>query len=294
MSQELEQHEPVNQEPEQPESRKGRYGLWFAILFPIGFNVLLLIPFVFLIKFDAINLDFAFPVVYLLSIAVPASLLARSYPVSVKKMLGIERFQIGTLVGVIAMMFGATYLLSIITHLSQPFYESVFGASNYSEEYREIIKFWFEHPGGFLFILVFMSLGPGIFEEIYFRGVLFSLSLKRLSTNASFFLVCGLFALCHGSLLHGPYYFFISVLLCWTIYRARVLTYTIIVHALINGFSVYFVYFFPDLSDSLEWWEPLVAVPLFIAGLYVFLKTTKKIPFPEKSELFDPPDEAAA
>lgn len=89
-------------------------------------------------------------------------------------------------------------------------------------------------PGGVLA----MSLGPGLCEELVFRGALLGLLRKRFTDVQAVLLQAGLFALVHGHPMRLPPTFLVGVVAGWLTVRTRSLWPAILLHAAHNGLSL--------------------------------------------------------
>jgi membrane protease YdiL (CAAX protease family) len=88
-----------------------------------------------------------------------------------------------------------------------------------------------------------MALGLGVItafgEEVLYRGVVQSIFHRNMSVFAAIALSALVFAASHGSVYVIPGVAFLGAVLGWVFYRTGILTYTIVVHAIFNLFSLY-------------------------------------------------------
>ena len=76
-----------------------------------------------------------------------------------------------------------------------------------------------------------------IAEEVFFRGFVYNTLERRVRNPAAILLSAACFALMHVSPLSMPIIFVMGIVLAVAYQRTRSLTFTILVHAINNGFS---------------------------------------------------------
>ena len=133
--------------------------------------------------------------------------------------------------------------------------------------------------GGFYFdaeklsgFQIFDGLTHGIWEEIYFRGVILVLSLRAANGKwRAFGLASALFAMIHFELIGLFRLFLLGIFWCYMTYKSRSLLPAMISHSIFNIFSVALV---PDISGEtvVNWfivWNILISIAVAIGILII-------------------------
>jgi membrane protease YdiL (CAAX protease family) len=121
---------------------------------------------------------------------------------------GLERIREG--LRLYAFTLPGLFLALVLTKLM----EDHFGFSADRPELQSLIHGVGDHPLAIGLFFVVVSLGAPAFEELLFRGFLYSSLRQRISANASILLTAVIFAFMHGSgrILHDPRTFPLPIL----------------------------------------------------------------------------------
>lgn len=101
--------------------------------------------------------------------------------------------------------------------------------------------------GVFLF-----GLGPGICEELLFRGMLLSSFRKKMAPVAAIVAVALLFGIFHMSIFRFVPAFLVGIYLTYVVYRTGSIYLSILAHTLNNSFAVLLIYS-PTLAGKFIW-----------------------------------------
>ena len=139
----------------------------------------------------------------------------------------------------------------------------------------------------FLLATFVLALIPAIFEELIFRGIIFSGLRKRFSLVGSILLSSLLFALMHASLQQFIYPFILGSIMAWLVARTGSLVCSMIVHFTNNFLVVLISYLQNTTPFSMNlpntWWFYLLAIGLLlITGVILYL--IDKFYFKHKNE----------
>ncbi len=180
--------------------------------------------------------------------------------------------------------FVAVILLAITTiAISTGFIQPVSSIIPIPDFVKELLEGMFGQAGIFSFITIVIA--APILEEFIFRGIVLDGFLKRYSPLKSILMSSFLFGLIHLN----PWQFIaamvIGIFMGWVYYRTRKLSYTIIIHAVNNGFAFLLVWLdkkgIVDSGTFLENYTPNMiiiasAVVIAVAGLLLLNKLLPK------------------
>ncbi len=129
-----------------------------------------------------------------------------------------------------------------------------------------------------------MALGLGIItplgEEILFRGVIQSIFHRNMAAAAAILFSALVFGISHGVLYVIPGVTLLGIILAYVFYRTGVLTYTVIIHALFNLFSLYRLNGISEETiQDFEWSSPdavglAVSIIILLAALALLARHT--------------------
>lgn len=129
-----------------------------------------------------------------------------------------------------------------------------------------------------------MALGLGIItplgEEILFRGVIQSIFHRNMSASAAIIFSAFVFGVSHGVLYVIPGVTLLGIILAYVFYRTGVLTYTVMIHALFNLFSLYRLNSISEETiQDFEWSSPdagwlAVSIIILLAALAMLARHT--------------------
>ncbi|MDO4594395.1 MAG: type II CAAX endopeptidase family protein [Tissierellia bacterium] len=146
-----------------------------------------------------------------------------------------------------------------------------------------------------LILIILVNLCVGFFEEIVYRGIIFSILLKKFRTKAAIFISSLFFGLAHFSnLVNNPklinstisqviYAFMIGVFLCSIYINTKSLLGCCLIHFLVDFMSILLMNFYPataDVTADKTLIESIISIvivlPSFIFGLLYIKKYRKK------------------
>jgi membrane protease YdiL (CAAX protease family) len=149
-------------------------------------------------------------------------------------------------------------------------------------------------PLVFLLLTLAVTLGPGLGEELLFRGLLLRSFLAGMPPVAALILSSALFGLIHLNLLQGVGAGVIGFYLGFVVLTSGSLWPAVAAHALNNLICALFARFGGDLSsvwtDGHPAWLIAVAAVLVVAAVIGLLKITAKAASSENSTGEPPPD----
>lgn len=149
------------------------------------------------------------------------------------------------------------------------------------------------HSSGFFMMLLTIAILPAVFEEIVMRGIILS-GYRSFGTIKASLATALLFAMLHLNPQQFLYAFCTGFLFCIFVRRANSIFSSVIPHFIINGSTVFSIFFSSaDVSSNLP--DPpmttvflsislltLLSLPFFIGLLYLFFKINPA-PADEKS-----------
>lgn len=110
-----------------------------------------------------------------------------------------------------------------------------------SEKYYEF--YLYNTSNMYLYGLLFVSILPGLLEEMLFRGLLFNYLLRFTSPKTVILITSILFSFIHFSFFSILWLMIVGIILGYFRFRYRTLWYSILFHSLYNA-SVFFIEFY--------------------------------------------------
>ena len=107
------------------------------------------------------------------------------------------------------------------------------------------------YSGGasYFYLLFAVAVLPAVCEEMLHRGVILS-SFRGVKHEWIAIVAVGLtFSINHLSVLRGPFTFILGVTLAWVLIKRNNILLTMLMHGLLNGFSVTTAYFLSNTTD---------------------------------------------
>ncbi len=138
-------------------------------------------------------------------------------------------------------------------------------------------------PAAFAAMLVAASLGAGVCEELFFRGVAQVRLAQRFGPWRGILIASALFGLIHADPLHSPMAFLMGLLLGWAAWRAGTIIPGVIAHVVNNALS--FTQSWLGVDEP-AWLQPYLllggaaALALCAAGLHLRFKSLPPAPAP--------------
>lgn len=137
----------------------------------------------------------------------------------------------------------------------------------------------------FFVVFFLISITPGICEEVFFRGLMFSGYRDQMSATKAIILTGILFGLFHFNLQNLLLPTFLGIIFAWLVYTTDTIYSSMLGHALFNGIGVVLMYFGPatevegaDLDASIatlgeEGWTILLVMGMISAifGIFAYL-----------------------
>jgi membrane protease YdiL (CAAX protease family) len=133
----------------------------------------------------------------------------------------------------------------------------------------------------FIALTAAVTLGPGIGEELFFRGLMMRSLLSRMPPAAAISISAVLFGLIHFDVLQSPGAAMIGVYLGVVAYRANSLYPAMVAHGVNNLLCALFAHFSDDTSPNpIETghpaWLVIASVAVFAVSLVLFFRVTRK------------------
>ena len=146
-----------------------------------------------------------------------------------------KRIKISHFVSLIAIVLVGAFIINVVVKFINTF---LFGVDLvYSEVFLES-----QYP--FLLSIIFICIQPAIFEEMAFRGFIYSGLQEMANKETAIFISSFLFAIMHLSIISLPWLIGIGLLFCWFRNKYNTLWYGMIGHALFNFVAVVMEFYF--------------------------------------------------
>ena len=128
--------------------------------------------------------------------------------------------------------------------------------------------------GAFLFLCIV----PPVLEELFFRKILLQ-KLARYGSGAAVIGTALVFAVYHTLLTYAQilHVFFLGIVFAYIVLRTKNIVYTIILHSIVNLWSVFSTRLSPALPDPLPLIIPLAVLPIMICFLIILIVNRKKL-----------------
>jgi membrane protease YdiL (CAAX protease family) len=122
----------------------------------------------------------------------------------------------------------------LYTYLLTLFYSD--GATHLQEGARVIVQSHQTLKVAYIITAIFVA---AVFEEVFFRGILFPFIVRNLGLWSGITMVSSIFALIHLNALSLLPLFMLSVVLCLAYWRTGSLWVSIGIHAIFNSVAIY-------------------------------------------------------
>ena len=149
-------------------------------------------------------------------------------------------------------LIGGLYAMEGLSVISQPLRELL--PEHYYLQVEEEVQqmnealFYHKHLGQYLSTLFVFAFLPAVVEEILFRGILFGKLMETSKGNLHFAAIVSgfLFAAVHQNPMDILPIAFMGIGFSYVYHYSKNLSYTILLHFLVNGVQISAVYFFGD------------------------------------------------
>ncbi len=183
-------------------------------------------------------------------VALPTLLLFKIFKRKVARVEAVKSLKILPFIGLIFFLGGLivvsdAVLLKLLEWAPRSLVESFEAMVRFQEQLTDIHK-WYEY----LWFILVVVLGAGIFEELLFRGLTLNMSLKIMSIRKAILLNGVLFAALHMNILAFVYYFALGVALAYIAFRSGTILYGVILHSLLNFMVLVFFKLFGTDMDG--------------------------------------------
>jgi CAAX amino terminal protease family. len=146
---------------------------------------------------------------------------------------------------------------------------------NYFPDYKKVsdtINSSFSSLMGIVSIIVLLP----IFEEIFFRGIIFNELRTRINVIAALIIQALIFALFHGNIIQGIYTFILGLVLGIALLWTESIWSNIIIHISYNFFGTFFLPIIIYYTGSPLIFYLSFGTILTFFGIYLFYKNTDK------------------
>ena len=132
--------------------------------------------------------------------------------------------------------------------------------------------------GSVIGAFLFLCIVPPVLEELFFRKIL----LQKLSVYGSGAAVLGTalaFAVYHTLLTYAQilHVFLLGIVFAYIIIRTKNIVYTMVIHSIVNLWSVFSTRLSPVLPDPAPVVVPLIVLPIMICFLIILIVNRKKL-----------------
>ncbi len=161
-----------------------------------------------------------------------------------------------SVVGVVGLGFLVDQVLFII-HNASPTTFPTQGLEAFNTAFQNAPLPWF------LVLTVLVAIGPGLGEELFFRGLVFKSFAGSMPSWLAVFLSAALFGVIHGNLLQGMGAFLIGIYLGIIVIRTGSIWPCVVAHAANNLLSALFARFDPGTAEEIY----KAGHPLWLVGV---------------------------
>ena len=182
--------------------------------------------------------------------------------VKISEVLPIKKVTARDFFGCVLLLI-STYMFSMISIFAMG---TLFPGS--SAEATELGSFLYDGGLGLIPLILIVAVLPAICEEILHRGAILS-TFRSLDKEWIAVVLVGLFfSINHLSILRGPFTFLLGAVFAYVVIRKNNILLTMIMHCMLNSFSVCISYFTLKNSD-MDFASVNVSVGLDTLGLYI-------------------------
>jgi membrane protease YdiL (CAAX protease family) len=197
--------------------------------------------------------------------------------VSPKQWLGLRRVSGSVFVfaglGIVGLGFLVDEVVFLL-HSANPTFFNPSGLDMFNQMFQRASL------GGFIALTAVVTLGPGIGEELFFRGLMMRSLLAGMPPAAAVLISAVLFGLIHFDVLQSPGAAVIGIYLGIVAYRSNSLFPAMVAHGVNNLLCALFAHFSDDASKSPiltghPAWIIIASTAVFIGSLALFFRATK-------------------
>ncbi len=183
--------------------------------------------------------------------------------VKIREVFPMKKISIRDFFGCILLLIGG-YLISILSVLIM----AVIVPESYQEA-AELGGFLYDGSMSYITTLIVVAILPGICEESIYRGAILSTFRSFKHEWAAIALVGLFFSINHLSILRGPFTFIVGMILAYVVVNKNNILLSMMMHCLLNGFSVTLSYtsFDPEQIEA----AAEMGVTLQSVGAYLIL-----------------------
>ena len=183
--------------------------------------------------------------------------------VKIREVFPMKKISIRDFFGCILLLIGG-YLISILSVLIM----AVIVPESYQEA-AELGGFLYDGSMSYITTLIVVAILPGICEESIYRGAILSTFRSFKHEWAAIALVGLFFSINHLSILRGPFTFIVGMILAYVVVKKNNILLSMMMHCLLNGFSVTLSYtsFDPEQIEA----AAEMGVTLQSVGAYLIL-----------------------
>ena len=214
------------------------------------------------------------------AVIVPTVLLFRYYRISMKDMAAVRLPSPIPLLGLVFFLAGLVVmedtLMYTVMEIAPTFLVNSFKIMLQAQ--AEIMAI--EKLSEYLWYLVVVVLGAGVFEELLFRGLLLRACLQHMPATPSIILNGIFFGIMHQSIIGFTYYFLLGASLAYVAIRTRTLVYGIFLHCTLNLAAALLARQFGVLMRlPLPAWIAVIGgTAACVGGMALFVATTRPRP----------------
>lgn len=183
--------------------------------------------------------------------------------VKIREVFPMKKISIRDFFGCILLLIGG-YLISILSVLIM----AVIVPESYQEA-AELGGFLYDGSMSYITTLIVVAILPGICEESIYRGAILSTFRSFKHEWAAIALVGLFFSINHLSILRGPFTFIVGMILAYVVVKKNNILLSMMMHCLLNGFSVTLSYISLD-PEQIEAAAEM-GVTLQSVGVYLIL-----------------------
>ena len=183
--------------------------------------------------------------------------------VKIREVFPMKKISIRDFFGCILLLIGG-YLISILSVLIM----AVIVPESYQEA-AELGGFLYDGSMNYITTLIVVAILPGICEESIYRGAILSTFRSFKHEWAAIALVGLFFSINHLSILRGPFTFIVGMILAYVVVKKNNILLSMMMHCILNGFSVTLSYtsFDPEQIEA----AAEMGVTLQSVGAYLIL-----------------------
>lgn len=163
--------------------------------------------------------------------------------VSIKEVFPVKKISLREFFGCIILLI-ATYMFSILSIILM---QMIFPSS--ASEAEGISDMLYTQGYSYFFLVLAVAILPAICEEMAHRGAILS-SFRGVKHEWIAIVAVGLsFSINHLSILRGPFTFIMGAILAWIVIKRNNILLTMMMHGMLNAFSVTLTYIMSKVTD---------------------------------------------